>query len=87
VTMASVHRDAWFAFAQLCGPAIMLMFVLGIAIGILQTATQLRDSSLPFIIKVIGVAMLTTLAGPFMMAGVEQYTTRLLLAIPRLIHG
>ncbi|HTI00213.1 MAG TPA: flagellar biosynthetic protein FliQ [Acidisoma sp.] len=84
---ASVHRDAWLAFAQLCGPVILLMFVLGIAIGVLQTATQLRDSSLPFIVKVIGVAVLSTFAGPFMMAGVEQYATRLLLAIPRLLHG
>jgi flagellar biosynthesis protein FliQ len=87
VTMASVHRDAWLAFAQLCGPVILLMFVLGIAIGMLQTATQLRDSSLPFIVKVIGVCVLSTFAGSFMMIGVEQYTTRLLLAIPRLIHG
>jgi flagellar biosynthesis protein FliQ len=87
VTMASVHRDAWLAFAQFCGPVILLMFVFGIAIGMLQTATQLRDSSLPFIVKVIGVCVLSTFAGSFMMTGVEQYATRLLLAIPRLIHG
>lgn len=87
MTMASAHRDAWLAFAQLCGPVILLMFVLGIAIGILQTATQLRDSSLPFIVKVIGVGVLSTFAGSFMMAGVDQYATRLFLAIPRLLHG
>lgn len=87
MTAASVNRDAWLAFAQLCGPAILLMFVLGIAVGILQTATQLRDSSLPFIIKVVGVALLCTFAGGFMMAGVERYAARLLFAIPRLLHG
>lgn len=84
---ASVERDAWIAFGQLCGPVILLMFALGIAVGILQTATQLRDSSLPFIIKVIGVALLCTFGGSFMMAGVERYATRLLLAIPSLLHG
>lgn len=84
---ASLQRDAWLAFAQLCGPVILLMFVLGIALGILQTATQLRDSSLPFIVKIIGAAALSTVAGSFMMAGIENYTTRLLLALPRLLHG
>ncbi|GAB0116660.1 flagellar biosynthetic protein FliQ [Acidisoma sp. 7E03] len=87
MTAATVDRDAWLAFAQLCGPVILLMFVLGIAVGILQTATQLRDSSLPFIVKVIGVALLCTFVGGFMMAGVERYATRLLLAIPALLHG
>lgn len=83
---ASVHIGGWIAFAQLAGPAILLMLVLGIVTGLFQTATQLRDSALPFIVKIIGLAVLTTLAGNFMMAGVDGYAGHLLNAIPGIIH-
>ena len=82
----SVHIGGWIALAQLAGPAILLMLVLGIVTGLFQTATQLRDSALPFIVKIIGLAVLTTLAGNFMMAGVDDYAGRLLNAIPGIIH-
>ncbi len=82
----SVPIEAWLAFAQLAGPAILLMLVAGILTGLLQTATQLRNSSLAFIVKIVGLACLTTLAGQFMLSGIEHYTTRLLDAIPGIIH-
>ena len=78
---------AWLAFAQLCGPIMLLMLVIGISVGMLQTATQLREAAIPFILKMAGLAALTTVAGPFLMAGIDRYATRLMLAIPSLIHG
>ena len=78
---------AWLAFAQLCGPIMLLMLVIGISVGMLQTATQLREAAIPFILKMAGLAALTTVAGPFLMAGIDRSATRLMLAIPSLIHG
>ncbi|GAB0114429.1 flagellar biosynthetic protein FliQ [Acidisoma sp. C75] len=79
--------NAWLAFIQFCGPALLLMLVLGIAISVLQTATQLRDSSFPFIVKAVSLGILVSFAGSFMLSGVEHYADRLLLAIPEIIHG
>jgi flagellar biosynthetic protein FliQ len=87
VTSSGLSIGAWLAFTQLCGPVMLLMLVIGIAVGVLQTATQLREAAIPFILKMAGLAALTTVAGPFLMDGIDRYATRVMLAIPRLIHG
>ena len=78
---------AWLAFAQLCGPIMLLMLVIGISVGMLQTATQLREAAIPFILKMAGLAAVTTVAGPFLMNGIDRYAAKVMLAIPSLIHG
>jgi flagellar biosynthesis protein FliQ len=87
MTPNSVSAGAWLAFAELAGPVLLMMLVIGLAAGILQTATQVREASIPFILKLAGMALLTTAAGPQMMGGVESYAIRLFAAIPGLIRG
>ena len=87
MTAASVSVGAWVAFAELAGPLLLLMLVIGLGAGILQTATQVREASIPFVLKLAGAAALVTVAGPLMLRGLEDYATRLLHAIPGLIHG
>lgn len=87
MTPNGVNSGAWLAFAELAGPALLAMLVIGLSAGILQTATQVRESSIPFVLKLGGLAVLTTAAGSLMMGGVEHYATRLFNAIPGLLHG
>ena len=51
----------------------------------------LRSYLLGYIISwgftVGGLALLTIAAGNFMLSGVEDYATRLIIAIPELLHG
>ena len=84
---SGVSIGAWLAFAELAGPVLLVMLVIGLAAGILQTATQVREASIPFVLKLIGVAGLTSAAGSWMIGGVEDYAARLFAAIPGLIHG
>jgi flagellar biosynthetic protein FliQ len=83
----SINTGAWLAFAQLAGPVLLAMLVIGLGVGILQTATQVREASIPFVLKLGGLALLTIAAGNFMLSGVEDYATRLIIAIPELLHG
>lgn len=87
MTKAGVTLDAWVAFAELAGPVLLVMLLIGLAAGILQTATQVREASIPFVLKLTGMALLTGAAGPLMIGGVEHFTIRLLTAIPGLLHG
>jgi flagellar biosynthetic protein FliQ len=87
VTSSGLSIGAWLAFAQLCGPIMVLMLVIGVGVGVLQTATQMREAAIPFILKLAGLAAMTTMAGPFLMAGIDRFAARVMLAIPSLIHG
>ncbi len=87
MTPAEVSLGAWTSFAMLVGPALAVMLVIGLGAGVLQTATQVRESSVPFILKLVGMVALTSVAGPWMMQGLEDYATHLFLAVPGLLHG
>ncbi len=82
-----VNSGAWLAFAELSGPVLLLMLIIGLSAGILQTATQVREASIPFVLKLSGLAFLVMACGPLMMNGVDHYATRLFTAIPGLLHG
>jgi flagellar biosynthesis protein FliQ len=87
MSTSGVSVGAWVAFAELAGPVLLAMLVIGLGAGIVQTATQVRESSIPFVLKLMGMAALTSAGGSLMLGGVEAYATRLFLAIPGLLHG
>jgi flagellar biosynthesis protein FliQ len=84
---SGVNVGAWVAFAELAGPVLLVMLVIGLGAGVLQTATQVREASIPFVLKLAGLAALATAAGPLMLGAVEDYATRLFHAVPGLLHG
>jgi len=87
VNEAAVSVGAWLAFGELAGPVLVVMLGVGLAAGMLQTATQIRETSVPFVLKLMSLAAMTSLAGPLMMEGVEDFARRLFVALPGLVHG
>jgi hypothetical protein len=41
----------------------------------------------PFVLKLASLAVITSVGGRLMMQGVEGYATRLISALPGLVHG
>ncbi len=87
MTETEVSVGAWVAFAELAGPALLVMLAVGLAAGMLQTATQIRETSVPFVLKLASLAVITSVGGRLMMQGVEAYAARLIAALPGLVHG
>lgn len=87
MTLNGVNDGAWIAFAELAGPILVLMLAIGLFISILQTATQIRESSISFVLKLGGLAALTSFCSGMMMGGIEHYAVNLFNAIPSLLHG
>ncbi len=87
MTASQVSAGAWLAFAELTAPVVLVMLVIGLAVGVLQTITQIKESSVPFVMKLAGLAALSTIAGPLMMRGLEHFAVNLFTSIPGLLHG
>ena len=51
MSAGGVSVGAWVAFAELAAPIMLLMLVIGLAVGVLQTATQVKEASIPFVLK------------------------------------
>ncbi|MBI3375599.1 MAG: flagellar biosynthesis protein FliQ [Betaproteobacteria bacterium] len=66
-------------------PALGAALVTGLVVSILQAATQINEMTLAFIPKLLAVFVALALAGPWMLALLTDYVTRLFSEIPGLI--
>ena len=68
--------------------AVLLIpsLVVGVVIGVLQAATQINESTLSFIPKLLITAVVLVLGGPFLLRMLTDYTTQLFALIPTLAH-
>lgn len=70
-------QDALRTTAMLSAPLLISTLVVGLAVSIFQAITQINEATLTFIPKMIVVALVFVLAGPWMMDVMSNYTTTL----------
>ena len=70
-------QDALRTTAMLAAPMLLSTLVIGLAVSIFQALTQINESTLTFIPKMIVVALVFVLAGPWMMDVMSTYTINL----------
>lgn len=70
-------QDALRTTAMLAAPMLLGTLVVGLAVSIFQALTQINEQTLTFIPKMIVVAVIFVLAGPWMMDVMSTYTTTL----------
>ena len=70
-------QDALRTTAMLAAPLLISTLVVGLAVSIFQALTQINEATLTFIPKMIVVAVVFVLAGPWMMDVMSTYTVNL----------
>ncbi|MDG0815421.1 flagellar biosynthesis protein FliQ [Bdellovibrio svalbardensis] len=70
-------QDALRTTALLAAPLLISTLVVGLAVSIFQALTQINEATLTFIPKMIVVALVFVLAGPWMMDVMSAYTVNL----------
>ena len=68
--------------AKLAAPALVTSLVIGFAVSLFQSATQIQEFTLAFVPKVIGVAVALIVCGHWMLTTLLTFTTELLHGIP-----
>ena len=68
-------------------PLLGVALVLGLAVSIVQAVTQIQEQTLSFIPKIIGLAVVIVVAGPWMLGQIVSYTAELYGSIPSLVGG
>ncbi|AHF03639.1 flagellar biosynthesis protein FliQ [Marichromatium gracile] len=80
-----VGKDAGMVVVLLSAPALLTALAVGLAIGMIQAATQIQEMTLTFIPKLLGMGVALLFTGHWMLALVTDYTIRLYHSIPELI--
>jgi flagellar biosynthetic protein FliQ len=70
-------QDALKTMAMLSAPLLLSTLVIGLVISIFQALTQINENTLTFVPKMIVIALVLVLAGPWMMDVMKNYTVNL----------
>lgn len=84
-TVIDIGRHAVEITLLISAPLFIAALTTGLIISIFQAATQINESTLSFVPKLIVVFVTLLIAGPWMITVLTDYIRRLYEAIPTLI--
>lgn len=76
-----LSQDAMKTTALLAAPMLIGTLVVGLAVSIFQALTQINESTLTFVPKIILIGLIIIIAGPWMLDVMSQYTVGLFESI------
>jgi flagellar biosynthetic protein FliQ len=80
-----VFQALWMALF-LSGPILLGLLIVGLIISILQAATQLNETTVAFVPKIIVLAVVILMAGPSLLSLFSDYVREIILRIPSLMQ-
>jgi len=73
--------------AKLGAPVLLTALLIGFAISLFQSVTQIQEATLSFVPKAVGVGVALLLTGNWMLHEMITFTTMLFAQIPDLINN
>jgi flagellar biosynthetic protein FliQ len=83
--VVSLSTQAMSLALKLSLPLLGVGLVVGVIISIVQAVTQVQEQTLSFIPKVLAMAAVLVIAGPWMLNQLLSYTTDLWSSIPNMV--
>jgi flagellar biosynthetic protein FliQ len=84
-TVVTVGRHALEVTLMLAAPLLLTALAVGLIVGIFQAATQINEMTLSFIPKLLAMAAVLAITGPWMLRTLVEYTRGLIESIPAMI--
>jgi flagellar biosynthesis protein FliQ len=84
VVMDLTHKTL-LVTSMIAAPMLFIALICGLAIGMLQAATQINESTLSFIPKLLLLVLTLFAAGPWILRVLVDFTRDLYSSIPGLI--
>lgn len=82
-----VAREALWVLIALSAPVLLTALAVGLAIGMVQAATQIQEMTLSFIPKLLAMFAALLITGHWMLGLIVDYTIRLYETIPDMLMG
>lgn len=77
---------AFIAAVKFAGPMLLVALVVGVAVGILQAATQVNEASVSFGAKLLAVGITFAALGSWTLRQFVDYTSRTLASISDIVR-
>jgi flagellar biosynthesis protein FliQ len=86
-TVINLATQAMSLALKIAGPLLLVGLVIGLIVSLFQAVTQIQEQSLSFLPKIVGVAVVIVLLGPWMLGQIITYAQNLWMSIPQMVGG
>jgi flagellar biosynthesis protein FliQ len=86
-TVVSIAVSAMELALKVGAPIMLVGLIIGLAVSVFQAVTQIQEQTLSFIPKIVGMAVLVVIAGPWMLGQLITWTQQLYAGIPSMVGG
>ncbi|MGF6442697.1 flagellar biosynthesis protein FliQ [Paraburkholderia youngii] len=82
----TLAHQAMYIGLMMAAPLLLVALVVGLVVSLFQAATQINESTLSFIPKLLAIAATLVIAGPWMLTTMLDYLRHTLTSIPTLVN-
>jgi flagellar biosynthetic protein FliQ len=86
-SVIDIGMEALVVGAKLCAPLLITALVVGFAISLLQSITQVQEMTISFVPKLLAVGIVLLVCGHWMISELIAFTHTLFDRIPSLLSG
>ncbi|MEO5812643.1 MAG: flagellar biosynthesis protein FliQ [Rhodanobacter sp.] len=79
-------QHAMYIAMLVSAPLLLTALAVGLLVGVIQAATQINEMTLSFIPKLLAMAAVALVAGPWMLRLLVQFTRQLIENLPGAIR-
>jgi flagellar biosynthesis protein FliQ len=72
---------------KVAGPVLVTTLAIGLLLSIIQSATQIQESTLTFLPKLAVAAIVIVITGPWALRVLEGFTRELFAMVPTLLNS
>lgn len=82
----TLMKQTLYTVLIVAGPLLAAGLIIGILVSIFQTVTQIREMSLTFVPKIIGVMITLAVFAPWMASSLIDFTMSIFHYLPRFVQ-
>jgi flagellar biosynthesis protein FliQ len=84
-SVMTMGRQAMEVTLMVAAPMLLVALAVGLLVSIFQAATQINETTLSFIPKLVGIFVAMIVAGPWMLTVMLDYMRQMFTSIPSLV--
>ena len=84
-SVMTMGRHAMEITLMIAAPMLLVALIIGLIVSIFQAATQINESTLSFIPKLVGIFVALVVAGPWMLSVMLDYMREIFGGIPGMV--
>lgn len=81
-----IAKQSLFLALVLTAPSVLAALVVGLLVSIMQATTQIQEQTLTFVPKLVAIAAVLALAGPWMLSHLVAFTNSIYDSFATYIH-